>query len=240
MTATPCAACAALILLNACGDELDLGGDTGSVDGSVSNGMGSCTPNVTITNLAFYGTGSPGVSTCNGVIPPVATIMNAPYAVAPTTGTVSYGTTSYSWGTYTGESPGQAPPTTTIDPNSGALTIAGHVSNPDGTPGHFILAGLGFMSLSCVDASGYAGVSFDVTGDFGGCDVLFEADTSEDSSKVYSSVGHCDASQCASPSYALRQTGMVQVPFAAFGQGAPQAAADPASIQSLQWVFSAR
>jgi hypothetical protein len=240
MTATPCAACAALIVLNACGAELDLGGRTGSAEGSVEGGTGSCTPNVTITNLAFYGTASPGMSVCNGVMPPVATIMNAPYAVAPTTGTVSYGTTSYSWGTYTSESPGQVPPTMTIDPNSGALTIAGHVSNPDGTAGDFILAGLGFMSLSCVDASLYAGVSFDATGDFGGCDVSFEANTSEDSSGVYSSDGHCDASHCTPPGYALRQTGTVQVPFAAFGQGAPQAAADAASIQSLQWRFSAR
>jgi hypothetical protein len=166
--------------------------------------------------------------------------MNTPYMVAATTGTVSFGTTSYSWGTYTSESPGQVPPTTTLDPNSGALTIAGHVTNPDGTPGHFILAGLGFMSLSCVDASQYAGLSFDVTGDLGGCDVLFEANTSEDSSSVYAADGHCDASQCVAPSYALARTGTVQVPFTAFGQGAPQAAVDPASIQSVQWVFSAR
>jgi hypothetical protein len=237
MTATRCAACAALIVLNACSADLDLGGHVDSAEGSAGDGVGACSPNVTISNLKFYGAGSPGMSICNGVTPPVATIMNSPYAVAATTGTVSYGTTSYSWGTYTSVSPGQVPPTINLDPQSGALTIAGHVSNPDGTAGHFILAGLGFMNASCVDASLYAGLSFDVTGDFGGCDISFEAATSEDSSGVYSSVGHCDASQCASPGYALSRTGTIQVPFAAFGQGAPQAAADPASIQALQWVF---
>ena len=86
----------------------------------------------------------------------------------------------------------------------------------------------------------YAGIRFDLTGNLGGCDVLFEVDTSEDSSGVYSSVGHCDASNCASPSYALTHTGTIQVPFAALGEGAPEAVADPASIQALQWVFRAR
>ena len=113
MTVTRCAACAALIVLNACGAKLDLGGHVDAVDDPRVTAR-RLHPYVTITNLTFYGAGSPGMSICNGVTPPVATIMNAPYTVAPTTGTVSYGAT-YSWGTYTSESPGQVPPTMTLE-----------------------------------------------------------------------------------------------------------------------------
>ena len=67
MTVTRCAACAALIVLNACGAKLNLGGHVDAVNGSAGDGNASCTPYVTITNLTFYGAGSPGMSICNGV-----------------------------------------------------------------------------------------------------------------------------------------------------------------------------
>jgi hypothetical protein len=215
------------------------GSGSGSSSGS-SGGPASCAPNVTITGLAFYGSGTASsASVCSGITPPTATIMNAPYTDTGMN-VFTYGSAPYVWSTYTAESPAQTALTTNIATSTGAVTFAGQITPmPDGgVP--YLVAGFAFDSATtCVNASSYAGIMFNLSGDLGGCNLFFEVDSSEDGSPVYSpNTGTCTAAECANSSYAITKIGTVNVPFSNFAGGMPQSAADPTSILSFQLVFT--
>jgi hypothetical protein len=194
--------------------------------------------------------------------------MNAPYNLPAATNGFNYGAAPYVWGTYASEATPHTFATRewalNLAPSTGALSIAADVQ----AGGSFVV-GLAFESgTSCVDASAYAGVSFNMAGDLGGCVVHFFVDDAEDTSTVYSVpgkcttptcatdtstaysvTGKCTAPACTTASYPVTQTmvrmtgqsetGPIQIPFTSFGNGTPQARVDPASILSLHWVFAA-
>jgi hypothetical protein len=225
---------ASLWLLAACGSSSS--DSTSNGGAAATNG---CSPNITIQNVAFYGSSgnTTAKSVCAGLPQPTATIMNAPYALVPTTGAYSYGSSPYTWSTFIGESPGQAVPTVNLTTGTGALTIAGHVSATGTFP--YVLAGLtGDNAANCVDASQYAGISFEFVGDLGGCTLEFFANDSEDTSTVYSPLATCSASTCNTPSYTLTAPGTTTIPFTAFAGGTPDATVDPASMISMHWLFT--
>ena len=236
---------------HAAGGGLGAGGSAGGAGGSSSPAVDagidaplkprSCSPNVTISAFGFYGTGTSGGATslCGGVIPPSASILSTTYSITSSTGEINYGTSPYLWGTYTAQSPGVTKPVLTLAPTTGAITVSGAVAASDaGTS--FVIMGFGFESgTECVNAASYAGVTFTIAGDLGGCDVRLMADDAEDSSSGTSPLARCTGSACRTASYAVTETGTFEVPFTAFTGGAPDAGFDPTSILSIQFQFDA-
>jgi hypothetical protein len=201
----------------------------------------SCNPKLTLSNVGFYGSGTPAVpaSLCSRTTPPVATVLNAPYAVTPGSGAVTFGAAAYRWVTYTGQAAGGVAPTVTVDAGSGTLSFAGHAARAsDGTPGSLLL-GLAFDSGDCLDVSAYAGVKFDLEGDVDGCGIDFFMDDSEDTSTIYDGTrGACTGSDCATAKTSLAMPGTMSVPFTDFAGGSPEEQVDTASVVSMQWLFT--
>jgi len=201
----------------------------------------SCEPKVRLSNVAFYGAATPsaGASLCTKTTPPVASVLNAPYAVTPGSGAVNFGAAAYRWVTYTGQAAGGVAPTVTVDASTGVLSFAGHTAQAsDGTPG-LLLLGLAFDSGNCLDVSGYAGVTFDLEGVVDGCSIDFFMDDSEDTATIYDGTrGACVGSDCSTAKTHLETTGTLSVPFSEFAGGVPEDRVDTASVVSMQWIFN--
>jgi hypothetical protein len=184
----------------------------------------ACTANFTIENVAFYGSGTeaPPASSCPPTSPPFAAITSSSNAVLPS-GEIYFGVSTYLWNVYTAESAGQAKPTVSLTPSTGALNVAlGATASADGGS-TLSVVGLAFSSgTSCVNASAYSGIQFTITGDLGGCSLRFYVDDAEDSTPAQSgNDGLCTALECGTPSYAVNGTGTIMVPFTSPSGGTP-------------------
>jgi hypothetical protein len=145
------------------------------------------------------------------------------------------------WESYTYAAPGQAPPTATLTADGAGIQITGGFVPP--LDGNWEGAGLFFDGASCIDASMYTGVQFDLSGDLGSCALAFGASFSGDLSHADDPErGSCAGtdSTCYGPlaSVASGAT-LIKVPFSSLTGGAPVAKLDPATIVEVEWELSA-
>jgi len=220
------------------------GGAEGSLpDGAPSDGAPpvACSANFTISDVTFYGTGSPatGTSPCTSIDITSAAITEPPstFSSSGSSGAIVFGSSPDLWQTFTAAS-GSAP-TLSFIPSSGAIGVA--TTLPDVAEA-FAEVGLVFEQTSCANASAYEGIEFTLSGDLGGCGlVLLIEDTEGTTASQDSNRGSCTAgaAQCTPPHYVITQQdgGTIQVPFSALTGGSPEAGLDPTAILSVQWVL---
>jgi hypothetical protein len=205
----------------------------GHVADAQSNAPTACSANITISNVAFYGSSVAGTSTVcpTAVVPSSAAITGNNNSES--NGTIFYGSAPDQWSTFTGRSSGEPSSTLSFVPTSAGFNfIATVMPSSDGSYSYNTV-GLTKDMNECVNASGYAGVSFTIAGDVGSCFVYFIVVSAEDDTPNFG--GTCTGSLCYAPAYKLTTTGDVSVPFTSFTGGMPMAAVDPTSILNLQW-----
>lgn len=172
---------------------------------------------------------------------PAVTVMGRPNGTG-----LAFGSGSGQWGTYSYAAPGQGAPVLALTADDAGLQITGGLQGSVAASQNYVGAGLYFSSASCLDASSYTGVSFDFSGNLGGCLLEFAVDFSADANYADNGArGTCTAgnSGCYGPfadvtAQALATTSAtptIAVPFASLDEGMPIATCDPASIVTLSW-----
>ncbi len=176
---------------------------------------------------------------CPKVAPagPAITTMGATQA-----GLLTFGTATAPWESYTYAAPGQVAPTATLTSDGAGMQIVGGFTPP--LEGNWEGAGLFFDGATCLDASSYTGVQFDLSGNLGGCLLAFGASFSGDLSHADDATrGACAGSdsQCYGPlaNVALGATTTVKVPFSVLSAGSPISSLDPSTLVDVEWQLSA-
>jgi hypothetical protein len=156
--------------------------------------------------------------------------------------TPSFGPASDPWGSYSYAATGQPLPTATVTPDGAGFVVTASFSTPTTDANNYDGFGLYYSSPSCVDASSYTGVQFDVSAaDLGGCTLAFSINFSADDGATNDPTrGSCVASTCYGPSAAVPPGATsVKIPFASLTGGVPVATLDAKDIVSIQWQLSA-
>jgi hypothetical protein len=188
-----------------------------------------------------------------GVVCPKVVLPNASITTMGTTvgGSLFFGSPPYQWQSYTYGSNGQTAPTIALTPDGNGLTIAGTFVSP--VSQNWMGSGLYFNGKSCINASTYTGVSFDFSGDLGGCTLAVGANFSGDSTLTDApGRGSCPFSQDSScfPPMAVATppatldagpagTTTFKIPFASMATGSPTPRVDPSTILTVQWQLNA-
>jgi hypothetical protein len=189
--------------------------------------------------LVGTGCGDAAVA-CTDMVLPTASITTMGTASGTT---LTYGTSSDAWISYTYAATGQTAPTATVTPDGNGIQIAGGFVAPVDVNANYMGVGLYFSSSGCADASAYTGVKFDFSGDLGGCSLAFGAASSEDLSHAAAARGTCSGASsatCYGPSATVApatttSATTVMVPFATLSGGMPVGTLDPTSVVSVQW-----
>jgi hypothetical protein len=154
---------------------------------------------------------------------------------------LTFGPASYRWGSYAYAAPGQPTPTGTATPDGSGIEIVGSFSPADGG-GNYAGLGLYFAGTTCIDASTYTGIKFDLSGDLGGCALALGASSSTDlDSGANPGRGACSpgAGACYGPSAPVASgPATVMVPFASLAGGMPVSALDPTTLVTMQWQLA--
>ncbi len=103
--------------------------------------------------------------------------------------------------------------------------------------------GLSFNSMSCLDASMYSGVAFDLSGDPGGCALVFGISSTESVRVTDDAVrGACvpAATACYAPTLTVVPgASTIHVPFTSLTAGMPADKVDATTIVTVQWQVQA-
>jgi hypothetical protein len=188
-----------------------------------------------------------------GFLCPKVALPNASITTMGTTAgnSLYFGSPPYQWQSYTYGSNGQSAPTIALTPDGNGLSIAGTFVSP--VSQNWMGSGLYFNSTSCINASTYTGVSFDFSGDLGGCTLAVGANFSGDSTSTDApGRGSCPFSQdsncyppmaVATPPAALDAgpagATTFKIPFASMARGSPTPRVDPSTIFTVQWQLNA-
>jgi hypothetical protein len=176
---------------------------------------------------------------CSDIVLPTPAITTLGTASGST---LTYGSGTDKWSSYTYAATGQTPPGVAVTSDGNGLQITAGLVPPVDASTNYLGVGLYFSSSSCVNASAYTGVQFDFSGDLGGCALAFAASFSGDLSHASDATrGTCSASTCYGPSLAVVPSGAtatIKVPFASLTAGMPVATLDPSSIVSVQWQLN--
>lgn len=158
--------------------------------------------------------------------------------------TVSFGSGSNQWGSFTYAAPGQSMPMTTVTSDGSGMEVSASLTPPLSGGNDYVGFGLYYSSTSCVDGAAYTGVRFDIAGDLGTCSLALAIDFSADvSTKDDSARGGCQGTACYGPSAdvtasvraATAAAPTIRVPFSMLTGGMPVAALDVHSIVSVRW-----
>jgi hypothetical protein len=176
--------------------------------------------------------------TCPKMAPPTATITTA----GTGTGTaLTFGPASYRWGSYAYAAPGQPTPVGTATPDGNGIEIVGSFSPVDGG-GNYAGVGVFFAGTTCLDASAFTGIRFDLTGDLGGCALALGAASSADLDSVLNpGRGACSSGTgaCYGPAAAVAAgSTSVMIPFTSLAGGMPVSTLDPSTIVVVQWQLT--
>ncbi len=138
-------------------------------------------------------------------------------------------------GSFTYQTEGADPFTLAVE--SEVLNVTGSIAAGD-------YAGFGFWFGPCTDASAYSGVTFNIGGDNGATQIIFQAQTSRNYPiDDANSKGECVGSwgdPCASNEVEITVPdggGVVQIAWAELTGGVPQAM-DAAELLGIQWQFN--
>jgi hypothetical protein len=182
--------------------------------------------------------GADAAVTCAEVVLPSAVITTAGMGSGAQ---MSFGSGSTKWGSYVYAGSGQTKPTAAVTSDGNGFQVSGSFVTPIVANNNYQGVGLYFSSSSCVDASSYTGVKFDLSGDLGGCSLAFAASFSGDLSHGDDMTrGACQGadSSCYGPSLTVTPAATpatISVPFASLGAGMPIAKLDPTTITAVQW-----
>jgi hypothetical protein len=170
-------------------------------------------------------------------------------SVSTTTGSISLpGATSGVPGdTYVYDAPGLSPPRlslTTQDLGAGprpALRVDASTEGEQLADPANPWIGFGISFRICVDASGFTGVTFTITGDLGTCGLGFGTVFSADLGASIDAKGVCVAplGRCITPFSGPIATGRVSVRFPDIAGGAPQPTVNPAELTGIEWRLAA-
>jgi hypothetical protein len=172
---------------------------------------------------------------CPEVPPPTKDITTAGKAAGAG---VAFGSGSFLWGSYSYAGPGQPDPTGTVTAGGNGIDISATFIPPIDGNGYDGF-GLYYSSSECIDASAYKGVTFDVSGDLGGCTLQLGIVYSGDQSPANDPRGVCSAATCYGPEATVASSGSVEVPFTALTGGVPISGLDPKDIIGVQWQLLA-
>jgi hypothetical protein len=129
----------------------------------------------------------------------------------------------------------------TATPDGNGVEIVGGFSRADGG-GNYAGVGLYFAGTTCLDASAYSGIQFDLAGDLGGCALALGAASSGDlDSVVNTGRGACSTGSgaCYGPAAAVSSgAATVMVPFTSLTGGMPVSTLDPRTIVTVQWQLA--
>jgi hypothetical protein len=163
------------------------------------------------------------------------------------------------WGSFSFAGGGQPLPTMTATPEGNGFAFFGELVEP--LTNNYEGVGLYFNDPYCADVSAYAGVSFEVKGELGSCNLAFGASSADHVSPMHDpSRGHCSVEQCYGPRIDItNQVGAVdsgvgasgasqgdhqpesvtvRVPFSSLRGGSPSATLDPTTLENIQWQLS--
>jgi hypothetical protein len=186
----------------------------------------------------------------NVVGDPSITVNGAAHATAPllTFGAPGDGGASkVVWGSYAYAAPGQPTPTATLAPDGKGLHIMTTFVAPLTAAMDYAGFGLYYSGTACLDATAYTGLSFDFSGQLGGCQLGLGISFSDDQSTKNDAMrGSCPptAANCYGPSADVTAKAMavdggasttIKVPFTSLGGGMPSATLDPSTILTVQW-----
>jgi hypothetical protein len=178
--------------------------------------------------------------------PPICPNTKPPSATITTQGTgtgsaLTFGPASYRWGSYAYAAPGQPTPVGTATPDGTGIEIVDSFSPADGG-GDYAGVGLYFAGTSCLDASAYTGIRFDLAGDLGGCALALGAASSADLDSVANpGRGGCPSGSgsCYGPAAAVSPGATtVMVPFTSLAGGMPVSTLDPSTVVTVQWQLA--
>jgi hypothetical protein len=182
-----------------------------------------------------------------GQPPPVCPSVPLPTASVTTAGRASgsslaFGPAGDTWVSYTYAGPGQPSTTTALLGDGNGLAVFTTLVSPDGS-NDYAGMGLYYNAPSCADVSSYTGVTFDVSGELGGCSLVVGAESSADLAAANDpGRGTCptSAAACYGGTFPVAPgDGSVRVPFAALTGGMPVDGVDPATLVALYWQVSA-
>ena len=156
---------------------------------------------------------------------------------------VMYGSSTSQWGSYTYAGSGQMSPSISVTSDGNGLQIAASFVAPLTSANNFEGVGLYFSNTTCLDASGYMGVQFDLSGDLGGCALAFGVSFSEDTAVENDPVrGSCTAgaAACYPPAAPVpsNSSTTIQVPFSTLSSGMPLGSVDPTTLIGVQWQLA--
>jgi hypothetical protein len=132
-------------------------------------------------------------------------------------------------------------PALSLDASDGSMMVGGEVAD---------YSGFGVWFTSCIDASAYSGLSFDISGDVGpSATIKIGLQTNGDFPvDVLGMKGACTFAteatkytECVTPIVAKdvpESGGTITVAWSEFAGGKPVATADPSEIVGIEWSFS--
>lgn len=218
-----------------------------SVYGAAQHGAGagpqSLPPGVrTVSDGGAGDAGSAGsdtAPTCPSIPPPSATITTQGQGAGTT---LTFGPTTNSWGSYVYAAPGQPTPVATATTDGNGIGIVDSFIAVDGGGASYAGVGLYFAGTTCLDASSYTGVQFDLSGNLGGCALALGSASSADLDAVVNpGRGSCSSSAgaCYGPAASVAPGATtVRVPFASLSGGMPVGPLDPATLVTVQWQLA--
>ncbi len=157
-------------------------------------------------------------------------------------GSLAYGPATDHWGSFVYAATGQPALVPTLTADGNGFTISTSLNTPSPADQNYVGFGLYYSASTCIDASEYTGIQFDLSGDLGTCALTVSAQFSADLPTTDDAVrGSCDSSAgaCYPPSAPVSSIGTVQVAFADMTGGMPASVVDQTSISSLAWQLNA-
>ena len=180
---------------------------------------------------------------CSRVVLPSASITTLG---SGTGNSMAFGSAPNRWGSSTYGCNGQTVPIVASTPDGKGFHMVGGFVPP--VTQNWVGLAIYFDSSSCIDASKYTGVTFDFSGDLGGCALAFGANFSNDATSAGNpNRGSCPYgdSSCYSPLSVLTPhsdadagSTTLKVPFTSLSGGSPYPNLDPSSIILLLWQLS--
>lgn len=154
-----------------------------------------------------------------------------------------FGPESSQWVSFKYAGNNQTAPSTSVTTDGNGFALHAELLAPLSSANNFAGYGMYFNSSSCLDASKFSGIEFDLAGDLGGCSLRYLLQFAQDLSYIDDpGRGHCQNTDavCLGPwAPVTASANKIRLPFSSFSGGAPIATVDPKNLVTMQWQVSA-